>query len=75
MKREIEKPMLSIVIPKIESIVINRVLVGSANQHNEAVQKKRKAQLNIQTKDLATKAIRIIQTLKNLKNRRYFLKK
>ncbi len=75
MKREIEKPILSLVIPKIESIVINKVLVGSANQHNEAVQKKRKVQLNIQTKDLVIKAIRIIRALKNLKNRRYFLKK
>jgi hypothetical protein len=75
MKRELEKPILLIAIPKIESIVINKVLVGSANQHNEAVQKKRKAQLNIQNKDLAIKAIRIIRALKNLKNRRYFLNK
>lgn len=75
MKRELEKPIPSIAIPKIESIVLNKVLVGSTNQDNEAVQKNRKARLSTQTKDLVIRAIKIIRALKNLKNRSYFLKK
>jgi len=55
---------------KIESIGLNKVSVGSANENNDAIQKMRNVELNIQTEDIEVKVIRIIRTLKNLKNRR-----
>jgi hypothetical protein len=60
---------------KIERVALNQVSVDSAKEHDDAILKEKKVELDTQTEDFVVKIMRIIRALKNLKNRRYFLKK